>query len=271
MFPCWQLKQYQIVHKWIFPRIYWQPGWQVALFYNIANTLQKYKKMHNHENAFDHFFARYGSRAGRGNRNSSKIEGACVSNIGHYWGRVGNGSDRPKIVARNSNKSEEAFISNIPWYNGGDCWGFNRQKSVVLVIVIARYGGGVDHGVRLTPQLLETMVRLSAAPWILHSTTLGPTTVGAPKLCGTLPLRGPDVRPTATLEKLHNKAAGTAKSTDLTQCGTPPLHNSVGQLKAAQAIPWNLYKTPPHANQPHHTGMHSPVQTVDTGVDNEVL
>jgi hypothetical protein len=93
----------------------------------------------------------------------------------------------------------------------------------------------------------------------------------APKLSGTLPLHKQIVRLPETPEKSHNKAVGTAKSTDIPQCRTLSLFFSVGQPKSTWAIPPNLYKTPQHANQSHHVCMHSPMQTVHTGVDNEVL
>jgi hypothetical protein len=93
----------------------------------------------------------------------------------------------------------------------------------------------------------------------------------APKLRGIPPLHGLVVRLTATLKKMHNKTAGTTKPMDPTQRWTPLLCNMARQPKAGWAIPPNPYKIPWHAIQLHRASVHPLVQTVDTGMDDEVL
>ncbi len=50
------------------------------------------------------------------------------------------------VAPENPNESKGAFVSDIPRYDSGDDRSSDRPKSAVLVIVIARYSGKVNHG-----------------------------------------------------------------------------------------------------------------------------
>jgi hypothetical protein len=231
MFPCWQLEHYP---KWIFLGFIGSLADKLLNFLSIRIHHKNTKILLHHENTIDDAFARY-------------CGGAVAA---------------PEIPTnQNGHSSPTSRDTRMAGATAAPTDQNSRRWSLSLQDMAARSTVAWS-----TVQFLKRMVRPSAAPKTLYDTTLT-----ALKLSGTPSSRGQIVRPRTTLEKSHDKTAETAKSMDLPQHRTPPLRKLAGQTKSAWAIPPNPYKTPRCANQPHRAGVHSPVQALATGVDNEVL